>query len=419
MKVRVVTVRVVTVLAFSILAVLVLPLNVVHGATITIPLLGGCGTTCSNPQQVAFDSNNGKLYVTNRIATSVNAICVTGPPLCTPLLSQVSIPLPYCANVVNGCTYPAETNCSPYYPSPTYPYIGPNGIAYSTVNHDLYVGIACGLGDVGGAFPGTVAVIDGNMGSATMDTVVGTLGPPGFTVSFAPFHQFTVGDSPFDIAFNPSLNMMYVANYGSHIWAISQLSVTGEIDVTNSFFLAGIAYDPAPTGTYSKGVCATDLGNYLLFCFTQSFLATCFFYCPYNAAGLPAGTKPIGIAISNNWIYVAEEGGTPRVCSWSASSASLGPCSSTLLPGIAYGVATGVTTTYGNKVYVTIPVGTASDPVYVFKPSPLLTLAPGTNPVLVQSYPVGITIAPGPVSLGTSCFYVANSHSDSVSRSGC
>ena len=386
------------------LIVFAFPLPFVHGTTTTTISVG------SGPDQVAFDFNNLELYVANT-GPSMNNSPNTVTAICNPG-GSANCPGGYSPNTVVATIQLQTTpDCS----SGSY-YSGPTGIAYDSNNHDLYVANTCGVGFVGGPYPGDVSVIDGNAGSGTMNTVIATTG------------GLTVGNSSFDIAFDADTNMVFVANYGQEIFGISDSTntVTRDVVVINApaAGLVGIAFNPKPPASNnppmnSNGICVTDFSMHF-YCILDMFIASCPSFpaqCSFTSQPTPSNgqiTKddhPIGIAISVSKIFVAQEGvvagSIPEACRWQNNNGlAINGCSGNLMQSsgdVGYGIAFFP----GNgKVYVTIPnPDAANDRVAVWDPS-------GPCPafctfITVGNYPTGITVGP-------SCVYVANKGSNTV-----
>lgn len=219
-------------------------------------VVGSPITVGNDPLNLAFDTANGYLYVTNSASNSVSVIDTTTNTLAT--VSPNPIPL-------------SGTN-SPY------------GITYDSANKDLYVSSGSGP-------PNAVLVIDGNPSNPTYNKVVATISGFG---------------GPTGIEFDPSNGYVYVTNF-----ITNSVSV---IDGSTNTLATGFT-NPIQVGTKPMAVAFDHANGYLYVVNSLSnsvsvidtstnTLATSF------TNPIPVGTYPLSIAFNwlNGDLYVPNSG---------------------------------------------------------------------------------------------------------------
>ena len=234
----------------------------------TIPVEGG------DPLNIAFDPNNGLLYVTNDVSNTVSAINPsTNTVVAT--IPVVRFPIEILFNPNNGLlyvTHPSQDIISVINPSTntvvaTLPMSGgPIGIDFNPNNGLLYFT---------NENINTVSVLN-----PSTNTVVGTI---------------PVGEHPTGITFNPNNGLLYVVNDFSNTVSVlnpSTNTVVGTIPV--GFEPANIAFNPNNGLLY-----VTNLEGHSVSVLNPSTNTV--------VATIPAGEFPTGVAFNpnNGYMYVS------------------------------------------------------------------------------------------------------------------
>jgi YVTN family beta-propeller protein len=220
-------------------------------------------------RDVAYNPNNGYIYVMNQGGGSRGINIISGNTLVT-TISLGYGPYGVAYSPSNGYIYATNGDMLFVISGTTVlasVHIGnnPQGVAYNPSNGEMYV-----VNEV----DGTVSVISGT-------SVVGS--------------PITVGSYPYEIAYNPSNGYMYVANYGgSTVSVISGTTVVNTITVGTQPY--GVAYNPSNgymyVANYGSGTVSVISGNNVI-------------------STITVGSLPHGIAYnpSNEAIYVMNFGG--------------------------------------------------------------------------------------------------------------